>query len=50
MMRGGYNPDPGDVDGEYLSLKKFNLAKEEFLTLNECYLKVRKDPSLLKMG
>lgn len=44
FVRGGYVLDPSDVEGEFISLHRFNQAKEEFPTLGELYRAVLSHP------
>jgi hypothetical protein len=44
FVRGGYVLDPSDVEGEFISLQRFNQAKEEFPTLGELYRSVLSHP------
>lgn len=43
LVKGGYSIDPSEVEGEFISLTRFNEARSEFATLNWMYKTVKQD-------
>jgi len=43
MVKGVYPIDHLEVEGEFISLRRFNEARGEFVTLNEMYNTVKQD-------
>jgi len=41
LIKGGYEADKNDIEGDHISLKKFREAKDNFLMLNNCFKKIK---------
>ena len=43
LVTGGYSVDPSDPEGEFISLGRFNQAREDFMSLSELYQEVKEE-------